>query len=540
MSTGRTNRVLTHLRRLALRQERGVTDAQLLERFLARREEVAFAELVRRHGPMVLGVCRRVLGEPHAADDAFQATFLVLVRRAGSIVPRSALGPWLYGVARRTALKARGSAARRRRAEREAARARPRTTAPPAAVGDLRPVLDEELGRLPRKYSDPLVLCLLEGRSRKEAAGMLGWSEGTLSGRLARAKEQLGARLRRRGVTLAGAALAAALAERAATAEVSVSLVASTARAAVSLAGSGVSPVVISLTEEVLKAMLTSKIKAAAVVLVLVAGMGVGAGAISWNSGPAAEAAGPAQAGAEGKREAKPPAYVIEPPDILLVEYAGPHGDDPVKLAGQQLVRPGGTIGLGQLGAVSVDGLTVEKARQAIARHLASRVEGFDPRHLIVDVLAYNSKAYYVITEAADGTEQVHRLPATGNDTVLDALSQVAGPPAEAGKKQVWIARPARAGGREKVLPVDWKAITQDGQTETNYQLLPGDRLFVRSHRDAAPERDSDPARDWEAEALKAFRAARTPEERRQVVEGLEALARKLRDQLAEPGPYGK
>src|SRR5580704_12311602 len=106
MTTGQTNRVLAYLHRIALLEERGrVTDAQLLERFLARREEIAFEELVRRHGPMVLGVCRRILGEPHDAADAFQATFLVLIRQAASILPRSRVGPWLYGVARRTALK---------------------------------------------------------------------------------------------------------------------------------------------------------------------------------------------------------------------------------------------------------------------------------------------------------------------------------------------------------------------------------------------------------------------------------------------------
>ena len=102
MATGHTNRVLTHLHRAVLLHERGLTDAQLLERFLARREEVAFEAMLRRHGPMVLGVCRRVLADPHDAEDAFQATFLVLVRRAASIVPRSRLGPWLHGVARRT------------------------------------------------------------------------------------------------------------------------------------------------------------------------------------------------------------------------------------------------------------------------------------------------------------------------------------------------------------------------------------------------------------------------------------------------------
>src|SRR5437016_5922996 len=140
MNATPTNRVLAHLRRLALRPGvAGLADAQLLERFLARRDDGAFAELVRRHGPMVLGVCRRVLGEAHDAADAFQATFLVLARRAASITPRAAVGPWLYGVARRTALNARAAAARRRRAEQQAARDRPHAAAPADGGSDLRP-----------------------------------------------------------------------------------------------------------------------------------------------------------------------------------------------------------------------------------------------------------------------------------------------------------------------------------------------------------------------------------------------------------------
>jgi RNA polymerase sigma factor (sigma-70 family) len=279
MSIGRVSHVVTCLRRLALRQDRGASDAQLLERFLARREEGAFAELVRRHGPLVLGVCHRVLGEAQAAEDAFQATFLVLVRRASSIVPRSSVGAWLGGVARRTALKARTAAARRRRAEGEVARRRP-WAAPPPVGESLRPLFDEEIGRLPERYRAAVVLCLLEGRSRKEAATLLGWSEGTLSGRLARAKELLGERLRRRGVTLAGAALLAALAEYAAAREVPPALALLTAQAASWFAGSGgsaqVSPSVVALTEEVLQNMLMSKLKTVAVVLALLLGVGLG------------------------------------------------------------------------------------------------------------------------------------------------------------------------------------------------------------------------------------------------------------------------
>jgi polysaccharide export outer membrane protein len=558
MTTGPTNRVFTHLHRLALLQERGgVTDAQLLERFLARREEVAFEELVRRHGPMVLGVCRRVLAEPHAAADAFQATFLVLVRRAAFIVPRSRVGPWLYGVARRTALKARSSVARRRRAEQEAARGRPHTT-PPADLGDdLRPLLDQELGRLPEKYRAPLVLCLLEGKSRKEAAGLLGWSEGTLSGRLARAKELLGARLRRRGVALAGVALLAALAESAAAAAVPASLALATVQAVASLAGPTAAPVVstpvVALTEEVLKAMLVSKLKTVAGVLVLVAGIGLGAGAVAGPYGPAARGTPPAGVDADGtvvaapdkKAEAKPRVYVIEPPDVLLVKYAPADGADPVQIAGQRLVRPDGTIGLGQLGSVFVSGRTPEEARGAIAEHLARRLDGFDPRKLTVEVVASNSKVFYVIADGADGGEQVYRFPATGGETVLDAIARANVRLIGLGQKGFYVLRPSDDGKGGQVLPVDWEAITRDGKTATNYPLRPGDRVYIKSTKppkkaegarrtDAVPVESSDPVRELEA-VVKALREARTREEQGRAVEDLDALTKKLREQLKEP-----
>jgi polysaccharide export outer membrane protein len=230
------------------------------------------------------------------------------------------------------------------------------------------------------------------------------------------------------------------------------------------------------------------------------------------------------------------PAYVIEPPDVLLVEYACPYNDDPVRLAGQRLVRPDGTIGLGQLGAVAVGGLTVEQARRAVAPHLASRLDDFDPKRLRVDVLAYNSKAYYVITEGADGGEQIHRFPATGNDTVVDVISQVPGLRAEALKKKVWIDRqPDAPGGRNRLLAVSWKAILQRGQTDTNYVLLPGDRLYVKSQGFGFPGANKDPGWEFEFEVLKAWRAAGTPEEKRRVVEALESLAKELRGNLKEP-----
>src|SRR5207249_4451809 len=175
-------------------------DAQLLKRFAADHDETAFAALVQRHGPMVLGVCRRVLQDAHAAEDAFQATFLVLVRRARSIARPELLGNWLYGVAYRTAVRAKQNAARRNAYERQAM---PMLTAEPTqevARREVMAVLDEEMNRLPEKYRAPLVLCYLEGCTNEEAARQLGHPTGSMSGLLSRGRELLRKRLTRRGV----------------------------------------------------------------------------------------------------------------------------------------------------------------------------------------------------------------------------------------------------------------------------------------------------------------------------------------------------
>jgi RNA polymerase sigma factor (sigma-70 family) len=215
----------------------GGPDADLLTRYVAGRDEAAFAALVRRHGPMVLGVCRRVLRDTHDAEDAFQATFLVLVRKAAAVRPREAVGNWLYGVAYRAALKAREAGARRRARERQV-----RALPEPATVAqglwhDLLPLLDGELAHLPDKYRLPIVLCALEGRTRKEAARQLGWPEGTVAGRLAAGRTLLGRRLARHGLFVSGGVLAAVLSQRAAPAAMPASLVLATVRSAAERAG---------------------------------------------------------------------------------------------------------------------------------------------------------------------------------------------------------------------------------------------------------------------------------------------------------------
>lgn len=275
----RLSDVLHHLGYAALaRDADGLSDAQLLERFLVRRDEAAFA--VCRHAPMVLGVCRRLLRHTQDAEDAFQATFLVFVRKAASIARRELLGNWLYGVAYRTASKARGAAARRRRREHQvddmaSAQSTPRES-------DVLAVLDEELNRLPEKYRTPLVLCELEGRPRGEAAQRLGCPLGTLSSRLARGRQMLRRRLIRRGV-LPAAALAAIWAENA-SAAVPASLLIRTIRAGL-LGTTGLSAVsvpVATLTEGVLKTMMLTKLKIATAGLLLAALAGVGTGGLLY------------------------------------------------------------------------------------------------------------------------------------------------------------------------------------------------------------------------------------------------------------------
>jgi RNA polymerase sigma factor (sigma-70 family) len=191
----------------------GPTDRELVARFVRERDQSAFAELVRRHGPVVLGVCRRVTGHPQDAEDAFQAVFLVLARKAARIGNPDLLGNWLYGVAVRVAQKARRSAARRRARE-VAVSPLPDPPARPApATGELGPILDEELAALPQWYRDAILLCDLRGVSREEAAALLDVPEGTLSSRLANGRKKLAARLTKRGIALSAAAVPATLGE---------------------------------------------------------------------------------------------------------------------------------------------------------------------------------------------------------------------------------------------------------------------------------------------------------------------------------------
>jgi RNA polymerase sigma factor (sigma-70 family) len=242
-------------------------DDQLLAAFIASRDESAFQQIVRRHGPMVQGVCRRVLRNEADADDAFQAVFVVFLRKASSVRPGNLLGNWLYGVAVNVARKGRELNARRKMHETQANT--PVTFAPGSPeTGDLREVIDQELSRLPADYRAAVVVCDLEGRTRKEAAGQLGWSEGTVASRLARARSILANRLTRRGLAMPAAGIAAALG------------VGSPLSAAVPrVAFTGHTEAIEALARETVKAMTMSNLKATVAVMLAVAGV-VGTGAV--------------------------------------------------------------------------------------------------------------------------------------------------------------------------------------------------------------------------------------------------------------------
>jgi RNA polymerase sigma factor (sigma-70 family) len=294
MATNQISNVIQQLHRVMLVHE--APDGQLLESFVNCREESALEALVRRHGPMVWNVCRRVIHNHQDAEDAFQATFLVFVRKAASILPREMVGNWLYGVAHQTALKAQATTAKRRTREKQVMEMPEPAMTENECSNDLRPVLDQELSRLPDKYRVVIVLCDLEGKTRTQAAQQLGWPEGTVAGRLARARTTLAKRLAQRGIVFSAGTLAAVLSQQAASACLPSAVMTTTIKTAAlvaagqAMATAAIPANVAALSHGVIKAMQFTKLKTATALLLTLGMVPLTTAKLAWGQ------AGPKQA----------------------------------------------------------------------------------------------------------------------------------------------------------------------------------------------------------------------------------------------------
>jgi RNA polymerase sigma factor (sigma-70 family) len=292
---------------------RHLADQELLERFAERCDGAAFAAILRRHGPLVWGVCHSILHHSHDAEDVFQATFLVLVRKARSIRKRGSLGSWLHGTAYRIAVRAR-VAARRRQACSLQESVMPISGSCDEADQELGLVLHDELRRLPEKYRQPMLLCYLEGRTRSDAAECLGWTEGMVRGRLERARELLRRRLTRRGVALSSTAILSVLSANTGVAAVPAALANATVRIGMALAAGQaasarlISANVVALSKGALRTMFLSQLKTTAIAILALGTVGVGAAVLTGWTPAASRHEAKAQKSDEPEDSRRPPA----------------------------------------------------------------------------------------------------------------------------------------------------------------------------------------------------------------------------------------
>ena len=365
MTQGHGQAVLRQVRTLfSMGAVGSASDGRLLEYFVSRDgndAEAAFAELVARYGPMVLSVCRRVLRNPEDVADAFQTTFLILVRKAESIQVRDSLGRWLYGVSRRVAAKARVNAARRAVREGAEQGVEPEFPAEDQGRLELLGVLDEEVSRLPEPFRATLVLCDLRGLTHEAAARQLGCALGTVESRLSRGREKLRGRLKDRG--FGSYAVAPGLYQGLVPQAVPDALSAVTIRSA--LARWASSPGVASLVDGVLKDMLLTKLKML-MCGIMVAGL-CGIGVVAAQKPAAVEKPEVRQKG-EATPTALKPTPKIKPGDRLLIEVLEALPGRPI--SGERIVRPDGTVSLGFYGDILVAGLDRNEIKVAVINHL--------------------------------------------------------------------------------------------------------------------------------------------------------------------------
>ena len=512
----------------------GLSDRQLLERFRGRRDavaEAAFEALVLRHGPMVMRVCRNTLRDHADIQDAFQASFLVLVRKSGSIRRLDSIGSWLFGVANRVALRARVDAARRRSAEQAGGLRIAAITEREDGIADrhdLGPLLQAEIERLPEKYRAVVFLCYWEGLTHEQAATRLGCPLGTVRSRVARARSLLRHRLSRHGLEPVSSVLAAATDTpallKARAVELPGTLVNSTVRVAKHSLAEGAltqltSPSIAELVQKVIWSMFMTKVKTIAVYILL-----IGAGAF----GLTLAAAQSARQRRETPERARPPVaaesktqlplealseYVVEPPDLLLVEVLEALPGQPI--SGERLVQPDGKISLGFYGEIYVAGLTLREVKEKVVLHLkefiglqklglvvahseatdgefsneAKKPKIVAPRdsnRVFVQLTKSKSKFYYL-----QGAFVIPgRVPVTGQERILDAVCNAGGLASDADHRQVFLFRPNPDGGPLRTLKIDIDQIMLGDDLSTNFQLLPGDRLVVRRLAGGLPSAD--------------------------------------------------
>jgi RNA polymerase sigma factor (sigma-70 family) len=327
MAASRAGSIIQHLRQTVLRRDTDcLSDGQLLDTFISDRDEPAFEALVQRHAAMVWGVCQRILRHEPDAEDAFQATFLVLARKARSVSPREKVASWLYGVAYQTAVRARATTMKRQLRERQVTDMPEPPAAEPNLWDNVRPVLDRELARLPDRYREVIILCDLEGRTRREVARRLTIPEGTVASRLATGRRLLAKRLARHGLVVTGGTLALALAQSASSACAPTAVVSATIATATQLASGQITGIisvkVAELMEGVLKAMLITKLKTMATVLLILGTVTFGAGLLGH--GPAlAQPGGPDANARSGDRPLR--AEIV--PGTLIERYTAAFAD---------------------------------------------------------------------------------------------------------------------------------------------------------------------------------------------------------------------
>ncbi|WP_406693503.1 sigma-70 family RNA polymerase sigma factor [Singulisphaera sp. Ch08] len=375
MSTRESSAVMQHVRTvLNSGAAGGASDAQLLERFQSQygkpEAEIAFAVLVARHGPMVLGVCRRVLREPNDVADAFQATFLVLVRKAGSVRVDDSLGRWLYGVSRRVAAKARTERARRTRREKGVPGGEPVETGwhLDAERRELLTAIDEEVERLPGPFRAAVELCDLGGLTHEVAAEQLGCPVGTIESRLSRGRKRLRERLARRGLTPLVFGLEGAL-RHGVPDSLSRATVANAIRNG---AGSMATSILIeaAIKEMTLKKIFTVALGFGVVAAACGLGLSLGPRVMAENEQPKPEPQPAAAAEQASQRLAmglQPPAR-IKPGDTLLIEVLEALPGRPI--SGERIVRPDGTVSLGFYGDLDVAGLNRHEIKAKLVEHL--------------------------------------------------------------------------------------------------------------------------------------------------------------------------